>query len=235
MVTRSSIVRKVGEVIRKVCNPLVRDFHEIQRLQGYQNLSSFVQVTHERVRSKLLFELDSYNAATGSRYELVVFPIDGRENFFRGISDFTVSVLIKKDGKAFASVVELPMTHTTFYAELSSGAYLEDLGGTMRLKIKNCVAFDITKIVVFLDYMENRLDLVGRRMLGCDSLAACYVASCRGDALLLKVGDVNPELLSLIRLLIAESGGKELRFQDVVLFAHLDLCEKFKQLLGVTQ
>ncbi|WP_227028942.1 inositol monophosphatase family protein [Neorickettsia sennetsu] len=231
---RSSIVRKVSEAIRKVCNPLVRDFHEIQRLQGYQNLSSFVHVTHERVRSKLLFELDSYNAA-GSRYELVVFPIDGKENFFRGISDFAVSVLIKKDGKAFACVVELPMTHTTFFAELSSGAYLEDLGGTMRLKIKNCVAFDLTKAVVFLDYMENRLNLIGRRMLGCDSLAACYVASSRGDALLLKVGDVNPELLLLIRLLIAESGGKELWFEDVVLFAHLDLCEKFRQLLGATQ
>lgn len=231
MSVRSTAVRKVTEIIRKICNPLVRDFHEIQRLQGYQNLSLFAQTTYDRLESRLLSELHEYNVATGSRYEIVVFPIDGRDNFFRGIPEFTISVLLKRDNEAVAGVVESLMNCTTFYTERSVGAYLEDLGGTMRLKLRN-LASTTANVIALADCIEDRLSLLKYRMLGCDSLSACYVAAGRGDVLLLSTDRINPDLLLLIKLFLSESGGKEFCFEDRVLFAHLDLCERFRQLVA---
>ncbi|WP_051579655.1 inositol monophosphatase family protein [Neorickettsia helminthoeca] len=223
---RSSTVRKVTEIIRKVCNPLVRDFHEIQRLQGSPNLGTFFQEAYSKVGSRLERDLRDYNIATGSQYKIVIFPVDGKENFLRGIPEFTVSVLLKKGDEPVICVIEAPLSYTTFYAERSYGAYLEDLGGIVRLKIKTFT--DIGNTVALLNYPENQFSFRECRLLGCDSLSAAYLASGRADALLLNTEIVNPNMLLLVRLIASESSARELKFHRNSLFGHFGLCERLE-------
>ena len=133
-------------VVKKATNALNRDFSEIERLQssvkGYQN---FVISAYEKVEKNLRFEFSKAKPdmqvskeflpnATGNYF--LVSPIDGLENFSRGISYFaTTAALVDANNNILAAVVYNPAIDEMYFAEKGNGAFKEGFRSIERLRV----------------------------------------------------------------------------------------------------
>ena len=63
------------------------------------------------------------NAPTGARARLIIDPIDGTEEFSRGIPTFGTLMGIEKDGEIVAAYVSAPGLHSRWWAYKGEGAY----------------------------------------------------------------------------------------------------------------
>jgi histidinol-phosphatase len=63
------------------------------------------------------------NAPAGSRARLIIDPIDGTEEFSRGIPTFGTLMGIEKDGEIVAAFVSAPGLHSRWWAYKGEGAY----------------------------------------------------------------------------------------------------------------
>jgi len=63
------------------------------------------------------------NAPGGARSRLIIDPIDGTEEFSRGIPTFGTLMGIEKDGEIVAAMVSAPGLHSRWWAYKGEGAY----------------------------------------------------------------------------------------------------------------
>jgi myo-inositol-1(or 4)-monophosphatase len=227
----SNEIKKITEIIRKVCNPVVRDFHEIQRIRDSRNISDFFKHCYTRVENFLVYELKDYKEKAQIDYKIILFPIDGKRNFINGIPFFTVSVLLKYENEPFICVIEAPLFNCTFWAEKDSGAFLEDLTGVKRLKVSN--TSDINNALVLINSMEadSLVNFNNYRYFGSNTLNAAYVACGSADAFIIDTKKVNYNMVLLAKLIIEESKGKVLQHKDELIFSNFNLAENIKNTL----
>ena len=78
------------------------------------------------------------SAAPSGRPRLIIDPIDGTEEFSRGIPTFGTLLGIEQDGEIVAGMVSAPALHTRWWAYRGEGAYRNGkrihVSGTVRLK-----------------------------------------------------------------------------------------------------
>jgi myo-inositol-1(or 4)-monophosphatase len=127
----------------------------------------------------------------GDKWTWIIDPLDGTNNFFRGIPYFNVSVGLKHKDEYVIGVVYNPITNQMFSACKGMGAYLND---------KELVCKREEKEKLFITYCSSkREDVVEKvanvfknlrpkvddfRKLGSSALEICYVAWGKVDVYL---------------------------------------------------
>lgn len=149
-----------------------------------------------------------------SDYTWIVDPLDGTNNFSRGIPFFNTSIALAHGSKVVAGVVYNPILKETFFAERGKGAFLNDkpIHVSQTKSVKNSFLFLCDGhssesrhkgLRLFNEFKTRSLDL---RKLGAAALELAYVACGRADGFV-TVG-ANAWDWSAGNLLIEEAGGK---------------------------
>ena len=114
-----------------------------------------------------------------ARYHWVLDPIDGTNNFARGLPGFSISIGVLRDGMPFAGAVYDPITRWLFTASAGRGAWLND----RPLRTSRAPLSDGSLIAVrtpFEDglppFVEEWLRRHRLRRFGSTALQLCYAA-----------------------------------------------------------
>lgn len=145
----------------------------------------------------------------------IIDPIDGTQNFIRGIPYFATLIALEEDGDITAGVMHAPACNELFYAARGEGAFANG----ERLAVSNLqtleqATFLHTSLGLFLHdgYWQalTRLTQATRRQRGFgDYFAHTFVF--RGQAEVMLELDVKPWDLAPLKILAEEAGG---RFSD---------------------
>ncbi len=158
---------------------------------------------------------ENHKDDVASEYLWVVDPLDGTQNFSRGIPFVSVSIALAHNGEAILGVLHDPLRNETFCAERGKGAFLN--GRPVRVQPPASLGETMVSIgVVSAQRPENpRLTLpmhaalypnVGwTRSFGSTALELAYVAGGRLD--LVYQDRLNPWDILAGALLVQESGG----------------------------
>jgi fructose-1,6-bisphosphatase/inositol monophosphatase family enzyme len=111
---------------------LFRDYLELRQLQGSRDREKFARSALERTKSdigEILSEqgIDYVFAPCSSSDELcIVNPIEGMENFTRGLPFFSIILAITKPHHGAACMINFPALQRSIYASFESGAWISD-------------------------------------------------------------------------------------------------------------
>ena len=154
-------------------------------------------------------------AASSSRHQWIIDPIDGTTNYAHGLALFCVSIALEIDGRTELGVIFDPMADELFTAERGCGARrngepirvteCRDMGDALL-----CTGFPYSVrekpghlIAGFAEFMKQSRAV---RRLGSAALDLCYVAAGRFDGFYeesLKAWDVAAGAL-----IVEEAGGR---------------------------
>ncbi len=120
----------------------------------------------------------------------VIDPIDGTQNFIKGLPFFAVSIAIKEQGKLSHAVVYDPMRQELFTASRGKGAFLD----STRIRVSDKRSLTGTLLGTGMPHYQkanwadcnqqlNRIfpEVADLRFLGSAALALAYVAAGRLD------------------------------------------------------
>jgi myo-inositol-1(or 4)-monophosphatase len=115
-----------------------------------------------------------------ARFVWVLDPVDGTNNFGRGIPGFAISIGVLRDGRPFAGAVYDPVSSQLFTACAGHGAWLNGrrlrieaaaLGPRSLFSIRAPFAGDLPR------YVQRWLGRYRLRRFGSTALQLCYVAA----------------------------------------------------------
>jgi myo-inositol-1(or 4)-monophosphatase len=114
-----------------------------------------------------------------TRYEWIVDPIDGTNNFARGLPGFTISVGVLRDGAVFAGAVYDPIARWLFTGCAGRGAWLNE----RPLRVRDGAASESTMFSIRTpcvdgvpEFVEDWLRRYRLRQSGSTALHLCYIA-----------------------------------------------------------
>src|SRR5438105_9920089 len=124
----------------KAARGLIRDFGEVEQLQGsVKGPGEFVstadlraertlknELSRARPGYGLLFEEGGASEGSDPHHRWIVDPLDGTTTFLHGIPHFAISIGLERDGEIVAGIVYEPTRDEMFWAEKGIGAYLND-------------------------------------------------------------------------------------------------------------
>lgn len=152
-----------------------------------------------------------------SKFQFVIDPLDGTNNFFLGIPNFVVSIALMRNGKTIFGVLHQPITGETYWAELGLGAWT----GRTKLSVNDENRMTNSTIVSSVGYdydlpcrQEFRLALAGPRGAGikrwCENWSiafdACLVAIGRAEVMVTKGAELYD--FAAGKLIAKEAGAK---------------------------
>ena len=128
---------------------------------------------------------------TGSEYLWVIDPLDGTNNFSKGIPVFCVSIALAKDNELILGVIYDPTRNELFVAEKGKGAFLNG----KRIKVSGSSQLHDSILLTGFYYDRGKpmfstlasmqefflKDVIGIRCTGSAALDLCSVASGRVD------------------------------------------------------
>ena len=221
--THAPLVNIILKAVSSASKVLVRDFGEVGFLQSSEKgLGSFVAKTDKRAESAiyrvlkehfprhnfLMEEAGRIEASPGLESWLIVDPLDGSSNFFRGIPHFAISVAVQEAGELVAAVVYDPLKNEVFWAHKGMGAFLNRT--RLRLNSPKLSCQPMFSMNLRRD-QDSELKALRRieakvRSFGVTSLALAYVAAGRFDGVL--EWNPNPWDVAAGMLLVKEAGGQ---------------------------
>ncbi len=147
-------------------------------------------------------------------YQWIVDPLNGTNNFIKGIPQFAVSIALKVKGKLDQAVIFDPIRGELFTASRGKGAQLNN----MRIRVKSHKDLSATILAtgfpykhrqhtkaymsMFTSLFEKTADM---RRAGCSALDLAYVAAGRVDGFF-EIG-LKPWDTAAGELLVIEAGG----------------------------
>ncbi len=146
-------------------------------------------------------------------------PIDGTQNFLRGIFPvFGLSLAFLEQGKGSAGCVFLPVTGDRFLAERGKGASWNG----KRLAVTRAASLELSRVEIdfqgpkyrstTLTRVESLLKQAGQlRAYGCGVVGFCHVATGEGE-LYVNLG-LDPWETAVGQLLVEEAGGRVSRLE----------------------
>ncbi len=221
---------------RKAGALIVRATDDLQRLQiqrrGEANFVTEIDLASERELLNQLrktypdhayiCEEGGHTGPKDANHVWYIDPLDGTNNFIRGIPHFCISLACVKDGKLEHAVVFDPLRHEEFTASRGCGAQIN--GRRMRVstqvELKNSI---IGTGLPYLGPCENQLNCysqtmahvasrsLGIRRMGAAALDLAYVAAGRLDGFWER--GLQPWNIAAGTLLIRESGGLVSNFE----------------------
>lgn len=235
MAVISGLIRVMEKAARKAGQRLRRDFGEIEHLQvsrkGPADFVSKADRAAERtIYDELLlarpewgFLLEEAGEIKGdpNKPRWVIDPLDGTSNFLHGIPHFAISIAVQEPkldgsgwGEVTAGLVYQPITDESFWAEKSSGAWLQD----KRLRVSARRHLDESLIATGIPfaghgdvvewakiYMALAPQVAGIRRFGAASLDLAWVAAGRYDGFW--ESGLKPWDTAAGCLLVREAGG----------------------------
>ena len=180
--------RTAGKVIRDgVQRPI-----EVQS-KGLRNLLTDIDLAAERTIvdaiSRRYPDHDVLTEETlpgerASRYQWVIDPLDGTENFLHSIPHFAISVGLQRDGELVAGLVFNPINGDVYAAERGKGAFFNDrrLRVSARKRLGECVVAIGKPRRGLMQFHELEQSVGGLRRTGAGALDLCWVAAGRYDA-----------------------------------------------------
>ncbi|MDR3031401.1 MAG: inositol monophosphatase [Holosporales bacterium] len=197
---------------------IIRDFGELEKLQvSRKGIKSFVTSADkfaERKISELLskarpdfsFMREESGTITNSLKETwIIDPIDGTNNFMRGIPYFAINIALSNNDEIVSCVTFDPLRCDCFCSDKGSGAFL---GNRNRLRVSGRESLHESFIAINLPIEDIRnfsSEIAIFRKTGSVALDLAYLAAGKYDAVIAKnVGfwDVASGIL-----LIKEAGG----------------------------
>lgn len=155
------------------------------------------------------------DARPAARYAWILDPIDGTNNFVRGLPGFSVSVGVLRDGLPFAGAVYDPVARWLFTGCTGRGAWLNDRPVHLRADPLTSSALFATRTPYDLgvpDHVERWMRRYRIRRFGSTALHLCYVALGGLDfvhdhrASLWDIAGAAPILLEAGGMLTTETG-----------------------------
>lgn len=198
---------------------VVRDFGELERLQvSRKGIKNFVTSSDRNSESKIIYELSkarpgfsficeesgfSKNENIDSVW--IVDPIDGTNNFMRGIPYFAINIALMENKEFVAGVTLDPMRGDCFKAGLREGAFE---GNRNRLRVSNREKLQEAVVALKVGFdIEQQIFNEGAiiRKTGSLALDLAYLAAGKYDVVIAK----NVALWDIASgiVLIRESGG----------------------------
>jgi histidinol-phosphatase len=159
-------------------------------------------------------EFGAQQGQTDTRW--IIDPIDGTQNFIRGIPYFATLLALEEAGEITLGVVYAPAEQTLFYAARGEGAFSND---RERLAVSPIASLsqamlvhgglDILRRGGYWDGLTRLVDATARQRGFGDYFAHTFV--CRGQAEVMVEADVKPWDLAPLKIIVEEAGG---RFTD---------------------
>ena len=205
MPQRSPLMNMMVKAAEKAARGLVRDFGEVEQLQvSRKGPADFVTAADKR-SEKIIFETlsEAYpdraflmeesgsQGPDGAKGRFIIDPLDGTQNFTRGIPHWNISIGYEEGGKIIAGLVYDPVKNEMFTAEKGAGAFVNN----KRLMASGRNQMEGASIAVGRPPLEEKararffaeLDKVTALSADCRRFAAaaldlCYVAAGRLDA-----------------------------------------------------
>ncbi|ETZ05030.1 inositol monophosphatase family protein [Holospora undulata] len=201
--TPSSFVNVVTRLMFKASGNLLRDFSEVEKLQGAEkSLKKFVTDSECRVE-KILYQglkesypgygflMEEGGGIPGESIDAatwIIDPLDGSNNFSKGIPYFSISVSLYERQDFLMGVIYDPVRDEIFWAQKGVGAFLDQY--RLRLPQKrprNYIAMALPGPRHTSDQCSRIVSLFQRfplalfRSFGSTSLHLAYVAAGRLD------------------------------------------------------
>jgi len=214
--------RNAGELI-------VRDAEELDLMKADDSrMKEFVAETNHKAEQEIIYHLrkaypdhtihgeESGSENADSEYEWIIDPLDGTQNFLRGIPHFAVAIACLHKGKVEHAVILDPIRREEFTASRGRGASLNG----RRIRVSNARLLDDTLLAVgipargkddrHIEGFTKGLATItaksaGVRQSGASSLDFAYVAAGRVDGYWEL--SVAPWNLAAGTLLLKEAGG----------------------------
>ena len=155
-------------------------------------------------------------ARPDARYGWVLDPIDGTENFARGLPGFSISIGVLRDGMPFAGAVYDPIARWLFTGCAGRGAWVND----RPLRVRGAPAADGVLFSIRTpcdgavpDFVDGWMRRHRLRRFGSTALHLCYVAAGGLDfvhddrASLWDIAGAAPILLEAGGILTTDRGG----------------------------
>lgn len=215
-ITELYIMKKAAN---KAAVGIVRDFGELEKLQvskkGVGNYVTASDIRSEKIITKELSKFNSsysflceesgaYNPIHATReYMWVIDPIDGTNNFRKGIPYFCINIALTQKGMPIAGLTLDPIRGSTYKAARNVGAFAE---GRNRLRVSN--ANSIQEAVIACHKVDVNLLLEKNaiiRQTGAVALDLAYLAAGKYDAVI--ANDVRWWDIAAGIVLIQEAGG----------------------------
>ncbi len=215
----SAILHVMTKAADKAASIVVRDFGELERLQvSRKGIRNFVTSSDKNSESKIIYELSKArpefsficeesgflkNENTDSIW--IVDPIDGTNNFMRGIPYFAINIALMENKEFVAGVTLDPMRGDCFKAGLREGAFE---GNRNRLRVSNREKLQEAVVALRTNFdIEQRIFNQGAiiRKTGSMALDLAYLAAGKYDVVIAQ----NVTLWDIASgiVLIRESGG----------------------------
>ena len=229
MARRSALVNVMVPAAMKAARGLRRDFGEVEHLQvSKKGPADFVSEADRRAEQILFDELSrarprfdflmEERGAVDSRGKTegrwIVDPLDGTTNFLHGLPHWAISIAAEVDGKVTAGVIYDPVKDELFWADLGSGAYVNE----QRLRVSGRSSLDAALLATgipfkgipdhgpFLTQLETFMsEVAGIRRYGAAALDLAYVAAGRYDGFW-ECG-LHPWDVAAGSLIVSEAGG----------------------------
>jgi myo-inositol-1(or 4)-monophosphatase len=222
MATRSPVINVIAGTVVKAARVINRDFGEISSLQSSESEKGpekFVSaalrksgeiLAKELQRSRRGFSYFQHGAApiegeSGFDNAWLVKPIDGLENFRRGLPGFATVIGVRERGAITAAAVYDPLRDELFWADRGTGCYANH----QRIRVTGRGRLDDAMLAVDGTATHGGMLLAASgaalRQTGTASLDFAYVAAGRFDgAVAVGLDDIVSEVGGF---LVREAGG----------------------------
>lgn len=206
----------------KAAQAIVRDFGELERLQSSRKgVSNFITSADLRAEERIVCELQksgsNYHILSEERgyikstskechYTWVVDPIDGTNNFRRGIPYFCISIALMKKDTPVAAVCLDPLRGDIFTAALNCGAYVDKrnrLRVTSRINLSESVVAIHTNSGSVCNKLIQSRSII--RRTGSVALDLAYLAAGKYDAVI--IDNVQWWDIASGIIMVTEAGG----------------------------
>ena len=223
---RSSNIQVMTNTIFKAAKIVRRDFNEIEKLQNSKvGAVSFVSNAVKNVKEIIHTELIKarpenliriYDEDNNFEYEkifddqnvFIIKPISGMHNFSKGLSLFSISILLTYKNKPEAAVIYDPIKNELFVTENGQGAFVNN--SRMRISgnrnMSNSIILLETEELLYEKEIKNILNNYSKniRIVKSSCLDLAYLAAGRVDCYISKNKCLNYEPGYLM---VSESGG----------------------------
>lgn len=218
----SPILNILNKSIRASGKKIIRDFGEIEKLQGsLKKTENFIKIAESSLLNEVIyilkkirpnFEIQSISDPKENCW--ILDSIDSKINFSRGNENFFIAVSLKENNKILASVFYNPIKDENFYFQTGLGGYKNDyrvrVSETKKIKesifsffchpkqlIENEILGDIRKLL-----KKNKVET---RESGSIIYDLCMLVSGKIDCFIYSTTIIDQKEIS--GLVLSETGG----------------------------
>jgi fructose-1,6-bisphosphatase/inositol monophosphatase family enzyme len=195
----SNFVNKFLPIFRQLETTMSRDFNEISSMQSSVNLPlDFAEKTQERIAEKLSYEIEKSwpdagliinsqiikESSSDKKRYFILNILDGFENFLRSIEFFANSLTIidsydTESEKVICNIISNPALNHFFWFTPETGGFKD------KCRISASRQDNLSQIIT-IDEIGEFADKIKKLQINCNSLAICFLAAGKIDAIALK-------------------------------------------------